>query len=145
MRRPDDDTSTRREAALAWACDHAGCTRAQAGALKLLLQGKRLAQIRRQMGLSWAEAKRAVQNGRERLEEAFEREIAIRVAEIRAVLHCHKNHQDCRPAPILTYARVPGGYDETPVTVRARPHGAVPEDLIEDPRDFLRVITDFCA
>ena len=51
----------------------------------------------------------------------------------------------CSPLPVLTFAKVPGGYDPVPVTVRAKPHGSVAEDLIEDHLDFLRVLVDFVS
>ena len=140
MHLSDSDVARRREAALAWACDHAGCTQAQAGALRLLAQGKRVKQIARLRGIPFRSVQRALLEGRNRLEEAFSHLIEAEVRWWALVLACARNHRDCRPAPVLTYAKVPGGYDPTPVTVRARPHGSVAEDLIDDDGDFLRAL-----
>jgi hypothetical protein len=131
---------------LAWACDHAGCTAAQAGALLLLAQGRTIRQIARELGLTYAQSRAALDNGRERLERAFQHLVHERLHWLKSLLQCLRNHRDCRPAPILTYAPIGnGGYDSTPVTVRARPHGSVPEDFLDDPRDLLHALCEALA
>lgn len=138
-------SSDRREAALAWACDVAGCTQAQAGALRLLAEGKRVREIARLRRISYKSVKRILLEGRCRLEDAFGSLIESEVRWWTKVLQCYRNHRDCRPAPILTYAKIPGGYDAVPVTVRARPHGSVAEDFIADDGDFLRALTSLLS
>ncbi len=129
---------------MARACDHAGCTRAQADALCLLLLGYSIREISGELGLSYRQARACLDNGRERLETAYQGAIRCSLTWYRALLECIRNHRDCRPAPVLTYAPMyGGGYDQTPITVRARPHGAVADDLLESNRDFLRFLVDW--
>lgn len=139
---PDATERQRRGNALAEACVHADCTHAQADALLLLLRGYSIREIAGELALSYRQAYDALDNGRERLERAYHGTLRRRLAWYRVLLACVRNHRDSRPAPVLTYAPIPGGYADTPVTVRARPYGAVAEDLLGNHRAFLRVLLD---
>ena len=127
---------------MAWACDHAGLTDAQATACLLTARGCSLRQIARELGLDYKQARAALDNGRERLERAFQHRLSERLKWYRTLLACVRNHRSNLPAPVYTYAPIPGGYDATPVTVRARPHGSVAQDFLDSPYDFLRVLGD---
>jgi len=129
-------------AVLARALDYAGCSAAQASAVLLFHRGLSTAAVARALRLPYPKGKAALTNGLERLEKAFRGTLAHQLAWYRALLRCVKNHRDTRPAPVLTYAPIPGGYDATPVTVRARPRGSVAEDFVDpdDPRAFLQVL-----
>lgn len=132
-----------RGSALTEACYHAGCTHAQADALLLLLRGYSIREIADELGLSYPQARGALDNGRERLEQAYAVTLRRALTWYRVVLSCLRNHRAGGTAPVLNYApSYGGGFDATPATVRARPYGAVAEDLLGDHRAFLRVLLD---
>ena len=142
-------------AVLARALDYAGCNAAQASAVLLFHTGLSTADVARALRLPYKAAKALVSNGVDRLEKAHRSLLAKKLRWYRTILQLSKNQfdvdprhsvsRDCRPAALLTYAPIPGGFDARPVTVRARPHGSVAEDFLEDPSDLLRALIEALA
>ncbi len=128
------------EQTLAWACDYASLTRAQAGALLLFSRGMTIPGIAREMGLSRRKVTESLHKGERHLREAFAAWIERRLSRRRAVIACFANRFRTGKAPPPVLGPCPGGWQEIPLS--ARPHGMVAEDLIEDLCDFLRFLTE---
>jgi hypothetical protein len=56
----------------------------------------------------------------------------------RDLMSCLRNVTDARPARVLDYAPIAGGgFDSRPISLRPRPEGELPEDLLQEPLAFL--------
>ncbi len=60
-------------------------------------------------------------------------------------LSCLRNVHDTRKACVLVYRERSFGYDKEPVTLRPRPEGEVPEDLMDEPGRLLRSLPALLA
>jgi len=127
------------QAHLAQACDHANLTVQQAEAARLAAGRATYGAIALSLGLSYVSSRRTVRHAAQKLRQAHPH-LAQRQERFARDLHwCLRNRKPSGNAPVLIYAPLRGGgYDSRPVSLRPRPEGELPEDLLECPLRFIR-------
>ena len=133
--------------ALREACSYARLTANEAEAVRLTHQGHSYRHIAAALGRPYPAARRIALAGIERLRRAHPQVTAADRAFLRDMFHCLRNVRGPVPATPPVYAPLPGGggFDRRPVSLRPRPEGEVPEDLLHDPRRFLRELVRWLA
>lgn len=127
-----------RQRHLAQASEDADLTLIQAEAARLAADGNSYRAIALALSVSYRDARRATLLASAKLRQAHPQEEARQRRELRDLYWCLRNRRSTQPALVYRYAEIPGGYSETPVGLPAKPHGAVPEDLLFSPLHFLR-------
>lgn len=95
-------------------------------------------EIARSLSLPYPKARGVAFRAEEKVKDRYPWLIHRMRAEIMEVLSCLRNVHDTRPARVLVYRERSFGYEREPVTLRPRPEGEVPEDLIDEPGRLLR-------
>lgn len=123
---------------LAEACEAAELTRPQAEAVRYAAEQLTYREIADAMGVPYRTARSLTRKAESKLKHAHPGLVALQRRALRDLQSCIRNVRDTRPAPIYVYRAIAGGHENTPVTLRPRPMGEVPEDLLHEPLRFLR-------
>lgn len=124
---------------LAYACDQANLTIRQAEAARLAAGSANYRAIALRLDLSYRDARATVRHAAQKLRAAHPHLVREQERFARDLYWCLRNRRPCGNAPLLIYAPLAGGgYDSRPVSLRSRPEGELPEDLLDCPLRFIR-------